>query len=258
MAQLITRSVKGFISVLAAAGVLMLAAGCSCPHRVACNPRQDPYVPFGPRDIRNDSRHTAVFSSQTVLVPGVPFETRQNEYLRLADSTGRDFNMLLGPFPRLGSPAVLRARNPDVTTVIETGFALMMGKQPNAIFKTVRTYSSGTYYIGWVNGSDVYVFCENSMAGHPVIAAPDSGEAFTKTELATGQYARIQNGQAVSVVRYFDQGHADQLLPGLEPEVVEFLTYARSRGLAAGLFKQGQYFLGRYENGIPPEDLDSR
>jgi hypothetical protein len=255
MSHRFTRHASWNVGIAAAIGTLVLIGGCTCTHRSG-SPRIDPYVPFGPRDIRNDSSHTAIFSSQTVLVPGVPFETRQNEYLRLADSGGRDFNLLLGPFPRLGRPAVLRARNPDVMAVIEAGFAMMLGKQPNAIFKTVRTYSSGTYYIGWVNGNDVYVFCENSRSGHPVVARPDTGEAFPKTELATGQCAIIRNGQEVSVIKYFEPGRADQLLPGLSPEVIEFLTYARSRGLAAGLFKQGEYYLGRYENGIPAEELN--
>lgn len=254
MSHSFTRHAFWFIGLTLLAS-LMSAGGCACTHH-GSSPRIDPYMPFGPRDIRNDSRHTAVFASQTVLVPGVPFETRQNEYLRLADSSGRDFNLLLGPFPRLGRPASLRARNPDVAAVIEAGFAMMMGKQPNAIFKTVRTYSSGTYYIGWVNGDDVYVFCERSNSGHPVVVEPDKGQAFPKTELSTGQLARISNGQTISVTRYFEPDHADQLLPGLTPEVVEFLTYARSRGLAAGLFKQGEYYLGRYENGIPAEELN--
>ncbi|MCX5691347.1 MAG: hypothetical protein NTV94_16420 [Planctomycetota bacterium] len=257
MTQPFTRRASQPLAIAATLATILLAGGCACKHRSGHGtvPHQDPYVPFGPRDIRNDSRHTAVFSNQTVLVPGVPFETRQNEYLRLADSGGRDFNLLLGPFPRLGRPAVLRARNPDVAAVIEEGFAMMMGKQPNAIFKSVRTYSSGTYYIGWVNGNDVYVFCEKSSTGHPVVAQADKGEAFAKTELSTGQYACIRNGQAISVTKYFEPGHADQILPGLAPDIVEFLTYARSRGLAAGLFKQGEYYLGRYENGIPAEEL---
>jgi len=251
--------VQSLVARLLIASISVVAlAGCACKSDRHVPAGRDPYIPFGPRDIRNDKSHTAVFSNQTVLVPGIPFETRQNEYLRLADSTGRDFNMLFGPYPRLAPPASLHVRNPDVTAVIDLGFSMMMGKQPSAIFKTVRTYSAGTYYIGWINGGDVYVFCENSSHGRPVAVLPDAGEAFAKAELTTGSYAKITGGTSISIVRYFEEGRADRLLPGIDPEVVEFLTYARSRGLAAGLFRQGEYFLGRYENGIPSEDLTPR
>lgn len=232
--------------LLAYTGLLIMAAGLG-----GCQ-QQKRRMPFGPFDIRNDSQHTSTMITRTVLVPGVVHETRQNDILHRADSDGREFYMLMGPYPRLGNPAKIVARNETVETVTIDGFLAAIGQQPIVIVNWVKTYSTHTHYFAWAAHDDtVYIFAEETQTGAPVVIEPEPGATFPRTEITTGQYAKIVGGSIITVHNYFVPGDRQHLVPGLPVDLTEFITYVRSREVAAGFVKQDYAFRGSFSNGIP-------
>lgn len=206
---------------------------------------------FGPFDIRNDARHNATIATDLVLVPGVPFETNQNVILRRADDSGRDFSMLMGPYPRLGTPARITARNELVETVTTHGFLAAIGKQPIVIIRYVRTSSSHTHYLCWAGPANTdYVFVEQADPEHPVVLTPEPGSTFAPVSLTTGQFATITDS-TVTVGTYFDATTPGALAEPFPPDLTDFVTYVRSREVAAGFVPQGSFFTGIYSDGIP-------
>jgi hypothetical protein len=229
--------------ILSMGVVLLVSGGCQQPKK---------RMPFGPFDIRNDDKHTSTMLTTTVLVPGVIHETRQNDILHRADSSGREFHMLIGPYPRLGEPARIVARNETVETVTLQGFAAAIGQQPIVVINWVRTYSTHTHYFAWAAPDNtVYVFAEETETDAPVVITPEPGATFPRTEITSGQYARIVDGTTLTVHSYFDRGDRSTLSRGVPADIVEFITYVRSREVAAGLVTQNYAFRGRYVDGIP-------
>lgn len=209
-------------------------------------------APFGPFDLRNDSRHNGTLATELVLVPGVPFETNQNIIFRRADSSGRDFHMLIGPYPRLGAPAQITARNEEVVTVTSVGFVAAIGKQPIVITRFFVTSSSHTHYLCWAGPDNTdYVFAENATPGYPINLAPEPGATFAPAALLTGQFAAYTPATGLRIGQYFDPATPGSLSPGLTPELVDFITYVRSREVAAGMVSQDAFFRGIYTDGIP-------
>ncbi len=229
--------------LLSVSTLLLAAGGCQ---------QQKKRMPFGPFDIRNDDKHTSTMLTTTVLVPGIIHETRQNDILHRADSSGREFHMLIGPYPRLGEPARIVARNESVETVTVTGFAAAIGSQPIVVINWVKTYSSHTHYFAWAAPDNtVYVFAEETAPAAPVMIEPEPGATFPRTEITSGQYAKIVNGATITVHNYFEGGDRGVLSRSLPADLVEFVTYVRSREVAAGLVTQSYAFRGRYADGIP-------
>jgi hypothetical protein len=206
----------------------------------------------------NDRSRSAYVVTEKVLVPGVPFSTQQNELLHQSDTSGRDYYLLFGPYPRLAGTSTITVRNPDLTVVVEDTpfFGVVTGTKPTAVVKSVRTFSEGTEYILCSVGDKVAVFCESSHTGRPVVLESDNPTGFPlpRTEVSTGQYATVDRAGAVAVRKYFEPSHPEAIDPTLPAELVEALTYARGRSQAAGLIPQGKFYLGRFDKGIPPAD----
>jgi len=186
--------------------------------------------------------------TQTILVPGVPHTTTQNELLRLADTNGRDFVALLGPFPFNGRPAEVVAYNTEAEVEVVNGFVAAIGKQPAVMVRTGRGSSDGTHYLVWADKDSDLFFVESADDKHPVRIKTKRGPA---VDLTTGQFAEVFLDGRVVRGEYFVPGTKGSPVTHQDERVKTFVNYVRSRSVAAGLFSQHLFDLGAFADGIP-------
>lgn len=230
----------GFQAV--ASSLLMLfmfvtLTGCA-NHRGSKNPR---FV--------NDSQHNAAMLTRTVLVPGVPFSTNQNAVIKVADSGGRDFELLVGPYPINGGNGTVVTHNSELEIVLVEGFAVAIGKQPHVKTRTGAGSSSGTHFTVWSTADADYYFVEQAVATHPVRVTEFSTKKVHV--LSEGEYVKFSR-QNLPAVRgwYFNPRLRATGLLITDPVLVDFVTYTRWRTTAGGFTPQNAYFMGSYQQSV--------
>lgn len=201
-----------------------------------------------PRHI-NDSQHNAAMLTRTVLVPGVPFSTNQNAVIRVADSGGRNFELLLGPYPINGGNGTVVTHNSELEIVLVEGFAVAIGKQPHVRTRTGLGGSNGTHFTVWSTADADYFFVEQAVATHPVRVTEFSTN---KTHvLSEGDYVKFsRQGLAAVRGRYFNPLNRATGLLITDPVLVDFITYTRWRTAAGGFTPQNAYFMGTYQQSV--------
>jgi len=204
------------------------------------------------RPIINDSQHNAAMLTRTVLVPGVPFSTNQNAVIKIADSGGRNFELMVGPYPIKGGNGTVVTKNSELQVLLVEGFAVAIGKQPHVKTKTGSGSSSGTHFTVWSLPDGDYFFVEQAVATHPVRVVEYSTN---KTHvLSEGEYVKLSsNGLPAVRGWYFSPKYRATALLITDPLLVNFVTYTRWRSAAGGLISQNAYFMGSYSQSVITE-----
>ncbi|MBS0195354.1 MAG: hypothetical protein JSR77_01215 [Planctomycetes bacterium] len=197
--------------------------------------------PLSPRAIVNKPGQAGLVQTGLVLVPGVGYSTNQNVLLRSQDSSGRDYDMLAGPFPKMGAPVTLTLHN-SISTLALSGDAFIygIGKMPISRSKRVIVGTEGTEYAIRVNdaGDSDLVVVISSTSGKPVnctlLDASGAPIPSTGINLDANYYVTVKpdgaGGHVFGPVTK-TPGPADP-----DPDLVrDFLKYVESRAMAASL-----------------------
>lgn len=246
-----------------ACALLSLAVSSgACAHRTT----------LSPRGIINPPGKAGIVATGVVLVPNVPYSSNQNILIRNQDSSGRDYDLLSGPYPATGPATQLTVRNgvkgriktegrdaprtsmgllarpgpqaqaTDVAEVVEGNgdqFLYVIGKMPPTSSRRVIIGTPGTEYAVYIKDSanQDLVCVLDSTTGSPVQCVLRDGNGVPTphmVELVKGQYVKVTvDGQG-------SPSFGPVLpIPGPndpDPDGVRpFLQYVHERAQAAGL-----------------------
>lgn len=221
------------ITMMSILGAAIWIAGCGATH------------PRGRSGAINPPGEAGIVATGLVLVPGVPFMTNQNVLLKSRDSSLRDYELLVGPYPKLAGEAGINLHN-SVATAEITGesFGYLSGYMPITRTKRVLAGSLGTVFATRVNDTDQYdmIIVLDAKPTAPVVCEllnPATGVPTGVTRsVAKGFYVKVRTSGGVPV---FDATKPIPAVGQPDPDgVLPFLDYVAARAKAAELTTSAQ------------------
>ncbi|MBL8999624.1 MAG: hypothetical protein JNK25_00645 [Phycisphaerae bacterium] len=215
-------------SVLLAA--LALLVGCGRPVRPL----------LSPVGVVNPPGKAGLVLTGIVLGPDEPFVTSQTVMMRSQDSSGRDYDLLAGPYPKGAGEIGIGTHN-SITTATFTGeaFVYASGYMPITRSKRVIAGATGTIYAMRISDStnaDLIIVLEAKSTLpvtcellNPATGAPTG----VRQKLGKGKYVKVSQSGAMPVFGPITNipkaGDAD-------PDgVLPFLEHVRSKAVSANL-----------------------